>query len=250
MKITIFNGSPWGREGHTHIVAHEFSAGAARAGAEIQNILLTKKKIRICNRCGACFYKTPGKCELKDDMSDLIAKFMASDVVVLATPVYIDNVTTIMKIFIDRLQPVFEPHYEKDPHGECRRQLRFKKYPKLIAISTCAMPEQSHFQVLRLFFKRMARTMHTEVAAQIYRSAAGLLLLSKEDQRFSRTVGEYKNLLQTAGQEFANTGKISAKTTQRLEEPLIGVDEYIRYANSMWDQILAKRRSLSALELS
>jgi len=87
------------------------------------------KEIKPCNRCGLCFFKTPGTCELKDDMSSLISKFMASDFVVFATPVYIDNVTALMKRFIDRLLPILEPHYEKDSFGEYRRRNDLNNIP-------------------------------------------------------------------------------------------------------------------------
>lgn len=244
MKITAFNGSPWGQDGHTHIMVQEFSAGAVQAGAEIQSIPLVRKEIRMCIRCGGCFYKTPGKCALKDDMSELVRKFLASDVVIFATPVYIDNVTGLMKVFIDRLQPVFEPYYEKDSSGECRHRVRFKKCPKLFVISSCGMPGQSHFQVLQLFFRRMARSIHTEIVGEIYRSAAGLLLLSRQEFQFKPVVMRYKELLFAAGKEFAGTGRIGPETLQRLQEPLISTDDYIEYANMMWDKIMAKHRFL------
>ncbi len=243
MKITVFNGSPWGQTGHTHIMAEEFGQGIVQAGAKFQNFLLATKKIQPCNECGSCFFKTPGKCILKDDMSELISRFMDSDTVVFATPVFIDNVTTLMKTFIDRLMPVLEPHYEKDPNGEYRRRKRYKKYPKFVVISSCAMPEQSNFQVLRLYFRRMARTMHTEVVGEIYLSAAGLLLLSEKELRFKSMVTKYKELLRAAGKELVETGRIGPDMTGRLEQPLIDSDEYVEYANKMWDQLLAERRT-------
>lgn len=181
MKITVFNGSPWGEKGHTHIMAEEFGQGIVQAGAKFQNFFLIGRKIQPCIECGTCFFETPGKCKLKDDMSELISSFLDSDIVVFATPVFIDNVTALMKTFIDRLMPVLEPYYEKDSNGEYRRRGRYKKYPKFAVISSCAMPEQSNFDVLRLFFRRMARTMHTEVVGEIYLSAAGLMLLSEKE---------------------------------------------------------------------
>lgn len=247
MKITVFNGSPWSETGHTHIMTQEFGAGTVQAGAKIQTIQLVTKKIQPCNECGVCFFKTPGKCALKDDMSDLIRKFMASDIVVFATPIYIDNVTAIMKTFIDRLLPILEPHYEKDSCGQYRRRKRFRRYPKFVVISSCAMPEQSNFQVLRLFFKRMARTMHTEVVGEIYRGAAGLLLLSREELRFKPMVSEYKKLLHAAGKELVETDRIGADTAERLEDPIVDADEYVEYANKMWDQLLAKHGFLKVL---
>jgi multimeric flavodoxin WrbA len=243
MKITIFNGSPWGERGHTHIMAEEFEKGAVQAGAKCQNILLVKRKIQPCTECGTCFFKTPGKCILKDDMSEMISRFLDSDIVVFATPVFIDNVTTLMKTFIDRLMPVLEPHYEKDSNGEYRRRKRYKKYPKFVVISSCAMPEQSNFQVLRLYFRRMARTMHTEVVGEIYLSAAGLLLLSEKELRFKPMVNSYRELLHAAGKELVETGKIGPDMTSRLEQPLIDSDEYVVYANRMWDQLLAEHRT-------
>ena len=221
-------------------MTEEFSAGAIQGGAKVRNIQLTRKQIKACNRCGVCFYKTPGKCAVADDMAELIRRFMASDIVVFATPVYIDNVTSIMKTFIDRLMPVLDPHYEKDSLGEYRRRKRFKKYPRFVVISSCAMPEQSHFEVLRLFFRRMARTMHTEVVGEIYRGAAGLLLLSREELQFRDVVDEYKKLLRTAGEELARTGRIGPETTERLEQPLIDHDQYVEYANNIWDEMLEK----------
>jgi multimeric flavodoxin WrbA len=243
MNITTFNASPWGQEGHTQVIVREFLAGAHNAGAKVRNILLVQKQINVCTGCGVCFYETPGQCVFKDDMGGLIKTFLACDLAILATPVYIDNVTTLMKTFIDRLMPILEPHYEKDPNGEYRRRARYRKYPRLMVISSCAMPEQTHFQVLHLFFKRMARTMHTEVAAAIYRSAAGLLLLSRDELWLKPAVKEYKKLLNEAGQEFVKTGRISPETDKRLHEPLINADEYVEYANTMWDQIVPGRSS-------
>ncbi|HUW19164.1 MAG TPA: flavodoxin family protein [Sedimentisphaerales bacterium] len=240
MKITAFNGSPWGQEGHTHLMTRGFLAGAAHAGAGTQTLQLAQKKIEPCHRCGVCFYKTPGKCALKDDMAGLIREFRASDVVVFATPVYIDNVTALMKAFIDRLNPLLEPHYDKDSSGEYRRRSRFENYPRFVIISSCALPEQTNFQVLRIFFRRMARTFHAEVAGEIYRAAAGLLLLSKQDVRFQPVVKEYITLLHAAGEEFVKTGRISEQTSGKLETPIVDPDEYAEDANKIWDHLLPK----------
>lgn len=240
MKITAFNGSPWGRESQTNIIAQEFLEGVRDAGASCRCVHLVEKEIKLCVKCGHCFYKTPGKCSLKDDMSDLIKRLVASDIVIFATPVYIDNVTALIKIFIERLTPTLEPHLERDSHGEYRRGKRYNKYPKFVVIASCAMPEQSNFQVLQMFFHRMARTMHTEIVGEIYRSHAGLLLLSKDELGFRPAVNEYKKFLRHVGKEFVKYGSISADTTEQLEQPMIDTEKYIEYINGIWDQLLPK----------
>ncbi|MBU2598723.1 MAG: flavodoxin family protein [Actinobacteria bacterium] len=237
MKITVFNGSHRGKNGNTHVMVEEFLYGARDVGAEVENIFLIKKEIKPCLSCFTCWVKTPGKCIIKDDMKDLLSKFMSSDIVVFATPIYVDNITGIMKIFIDRLIPLIDPHYERDEEGECRHTKRFEKYPKFVVISNCGYPEQSHFQVLSLLFKRIARNIHSEVIAEIYRGGGWLYKTSLiSDPLFCK----YKELLREAGEEIVKNLKLSKKTISKLKEPIISVDEFIEFANRGCDKLLSR----------
>ena len=114
MKITVFNGSPRGKRGNTFIMADEFLRGAEAAGAQVEQVLLVQKKISHCTGCFRCWVKTPGKCVIEDDMTVLLEKIMATDVIVFATPLYVDNVTGLMKNFMDRILPLGEPYLVKD----------------------------------------------------------------------------------------------------------------------------------------
>ena len=237
MKVTIFNGSPRGKKGNTQVMVKEFSKGARQAGAEVENVFLVKKKIRPCRGCFTCWIKTPGICVIKDDMAELIQKFGESDIVVFATPVYVDNVTGIMKNFMDRLIPFIDPHYEKDEGGECVHISRSEKQAKLVVISNCGFPEQSHFQVLELLFKRVARNMRSEVIGEIYRSGGGIL--KDAPVILKPIVREYKKLLQTAGMEIVEKQRLSEETRSKLERPLISDEQYITAANERFDALLA-----------
>ncbi len=236
MKITVFNGSPRAEKGNTHIMVEEFSRGAKEAGADIENVFLIKKDIRHCRGCFSCWAKTPGRCILADDMEELLQKFITSDIVVFATPVYVDNVTGAMKIFMDRLIPLIDPHMERDGKGETRHRKRFQKYPKIVVISNCGYPEQTHFQVLTLLFERIARNLHSEVIAKIYRGAGGLL--SSEHPQLRPVVSNYRELLQKAGKEVAETLELSPRTASQLEMPLISFDGYVEEVNREFDEIL------------
>ena len=237
MKITIFNGSPHAENGNTHVMVESFAAGATQAGAEVENIFLAKKEINHCRGCYACWIKTPGKCVIKDDMAELLDKLIHSDVVVFATPVYVDNVTGIMKNFMDRIMPVADPHFEKDQGGECVHLAKFDKVPKLAVISNCGFPEQSHFQVLALLFKRIARNMRSEVIAEIYRS--GGAILKNAPLILKPVIHMYKKLLQKAGAEMVENGRLSEATTAELQRPLVPEDRYIAAANQHFDKLLA-----------
>jgi multimeric flavodoxin WrbA len=238
MKVTIFNGSPRGKEGNTHVIVKEFSKGVKEAGAEVENIFLVKKKIQPCRGCFTCWVKTPGKCVIKDDMAELIQKFSGSDIVVFATPVYFDNVTGIMKNFMDRLIPAVKPHFEKDEGGECVHDNGFEKPPKLVIISSCGFPEQSHFQVLELLFKRVARNIRSDVIGEIYRG--GGAMLQNAPQILKPVIDNYKELLVIAGIEIVEKLRLSGETRLKLEKPLISDEQYIVSVNEHFDMLLAE----------
>jgi multimeric flavodoxin WrbA len=243
VKITIFNGSPRAENGNTHVMVEAFMKGAVQAGAEVENVFLLKKEINHCRGCFSCWLKTPGECVIKDDMAELLEKFVNSDIVVFATPLYIDNVTGIMKNFMDRIIPVADPHFGKDKGGECVHVARFEKIPKLVIISSCGFPEQSHFQVLELLFKRISRNMRTEVVGEIYRGAGSVL---KEVPFILKPIiHRYKKLLQKAGREIVENQRLSAETKTKLEKPLISEERYIAAANEHFDKMLSTNAGTS-----
>ena len=234
MKITVFNGSPRGAKSNTHLMTEAFLTGAAKAGADVENIFLIKKKIKFCHGCFDCWTKTPGQCIYHDDMDELLIKFIQSDVVVIATPVYVDNVSGLMKTFMDRLIPLVDPHFEKDEKGETRHTKRYAKYPKLAVISNCGFPERSHFQVLELLVRRIARNMHSEVVAEIY--LGGGEILSVKHFMLKPLVSRYYKLLSKAGKELVTEMKLSDQTRAKLEKPIVPMEQYSKGANKRWDK--------------
>jgi len=238
MKIIAFNGSPRGEKSNTNIIVNEFFNGATEAGADVENIFLVKKKIRQCLGCFDCWTKTPGKCIIKDDMEELIQKFIDADIVVFATPLYVDNVSGIMKKFMDRLIPIVNPHFEKDDKGEIRHKKRYEKYPDFVVISNCGFPEQSHFQVLNLLFKRIARNMHSKVIAEIYRGEGELL--NNDLFILKPFINKFKKLLRKAGKEVAENLSISENTLAKLEKPIIPYEQYIKGGDKAWDKMALK----------
>lgn len=65
--------------------------------------LLREFNLMMCAGCSFCFYN--GKCILDemDDMPFLRKKLIESDIVVFSSPVYMHNMSGIMKNFIDRI---------------------------------------------------------------------------------------------------------------------------------------------------
>jgi NAD(P)H-dependent FMN reductase len=242
MRITIFNGSPHKEQGNTHIMVEAFTAGAEEAGAEVETIFLAGRKINPCIGCLACWFKTPGQCIHRDAMDELLPKITTTDVVGLATPLYVDNVSGIMKNFMDRLIPLVDPHMEPDEHGETRHIRVHDKPQYLLAISNCGFPEQSHFEVLRVLFRRVARNMSCRLLAEFYRG--GGPLLSTSNPNLLPFVEQYKMLLHGAGSEMVRNLGLSKETIARLEQPLMPNTDYAEVyrqrINQRFDERLAE----------
>lgn len=231
MKIIAFNGSPRAERGNTHIMVESFLNGARSAGAQTENIHLSKKNIKHCLGCFTCWTKTPGKCVIKDDMSALLEKYIQSDIVIEASPLYVDFVTGIMKDFMDRRIPIVCPQFEKGASGETVHVKRFEKYPSVIYMSNCGFPEHSQFEVLKLFCERRIKN-NVKIIAQIYRSQGELL--RQTDKELEPIINNYKTLLEKAGSEVVTKGKLAEETVKELEKPLISEEEYSKAANSSW----------------
>ena len=230
MKITVFNGSPRAEKGNTHFMVKAFLEGAEKAGAVTNNIFLSKKKINPCMGCFTCWLKTPGVCVFKDDMKSLHSEVLSSDIIVFAFPLYVDNVSGQMKIFMDRLMTLADPRITKDENGESRHQKRYDQpSPGVVVISNCGFPEYSHFQVVSLLFKRFARNLHSKVLGEIYRTEGELLchkkLLLKPVQF------KYNKLMNKCGEEIVKNNKLSQKTISALQKQLVPKDFYVKEAN-------------------
>jgi multimeric flavodoxin WrbA len=229
MKIVIVNSSPKMTKSNTHVMTEAFSRGAIAAGAEVENIFLAKHMIKPCLGCFACWFETPGKCVLNDDVEMILNRMSDAELLIFATPLYVDNISGTMKLLMDRMIAKGSPAIETDKNGESRHVVKKSKLTKVGVISNCGFPEQDQFQVLRLLFQRIARNMSTELAVEIYRGEGPLL--SAEIKELKPIVDQYKRLLEKAGKEAVLLGKITKETAAELEKPLIPYEAYNKATN-------------------
>jgi multimeric flavodoxin WrbA len=236
-KIVVLNGSPKAEQSNTHIMVKAFTEGATEAGAEVENIFLAKHAIQPCVGCFKCWFTTPGHCFLTDDAEAIVDRVATANLLVFATPLYFDNISGTLKNFMDRMVMKACPTIEIDANNEARHILKNKDGQglKIAVISNCGFPEQSQFQVLRLYFQRVARNMHAEVIAEIYRGEGPLLDI--DNIFITPIVNHYKKLLRAAGKEVVLQGRLSDKLMEKLEKPLIPYDKYIKHVNEKFAEL-------------
>ena len=69
-------------------------------------IHLGHQQIEMCRGCRVCFNQGEAKCPLQDDVMRIKSKLQAAEAVILASPVYVEDINGIMKNWIDRMAHV------------------------------------------------------------------------------------------------------------------------------------------------
>lgn len=220
MKVTVFNGSPAGANSATNVIAAAFLHGASQAGARTENIYLKDYNITQCQGCFACWFQTPGKCALSDDMKELLACYNESDIVCLATPVFTWNMTALLKNFVDRLAPLKCPHIVED-QGNFDLQDSQARTQKFVILSNCGFPGENNFEVMK------AAVACCDPCLEIYRNC-GKLLKSKEPS-ILKIVEAWLRSVERAGREMVLEGAVSKDTEAALCAPLMSVQDYVAF---------------------
>jgi len=220
MKFIVFNGSPAGANSNTNVIAEAFLSGAKRADADTENVFLIDKNIGHCKGCFTCWFKTLGKCVMQDDMTELLDKYNAADVVCFASPVYTWNMTAALKNFVDRLAPLKSPLIVNS--GEKFDLVDSKpKTQQFVVISNCGFPGNNNFETMKVVFASCNPVL------EIYRNC-GKLLKSK-DEKIKATVNKYLQVVEQAGYEMATQNYVSEEIKSKLEMQLMSIPDYVKY---------------------
>lgn len=102
MIVTAFIGS--GRKRHTYNFSEKFLQALQSFGdVDYEIVMLSDYNLETCKGCKLCLDKGEQLCPYKDDRDILIEKIENSDGVIFASPNYCFQVSSLMKIFLDRL---------------------------------------------------------------------------------------------------------------------------------------------------
>ena len=123
MDALILNGSPRGSRGVTAKLLQSLAEGLAAGGASITEFMVAEMHIGPCKACLSCMHKHRGVCMQKDDMEQIYARLKVSNLLVLGTPVYTDNMTAQIKAVLDRSVCSLQPFLMKDRAGRIRHPL-------------------------------------------------------------------------------------------------------------------------------
>ena len=236
MKVLALNSSARSRgESKTELMLNHLVNGMREAGADVETVNLREKNIKNCVGCFTCMTKTPGKCVLKDDMTqDLFPRWLESDLVIYATPLFHHTVNATMKTFIERTWPICEP-FLVEKEGRWFHPLR-RKHPGVVVLSVCGFPAMSAFGGLTHYVKFLFEAQEEgRVWAEIYRPGAESMYSTVEKQK------DILDATTQAGKELVETHRVSPETLARIEQPLTNnVSNFAKIANCMWKTCISE----------
>jgi multimeric flavodoxin WrbA len=104
-KVFGINGSPR-KNWNTAAMLRRALDGAETAGAATDMVHLYDLNFKGCGSCFVCKRKSSfkdGRCGLRDDLSPILEQAMECDVLLMASPIYLSDVTGVMRSFWERL---------------------------------------------------------------------------------------------------------------------------------------------------
>ena len=104
-KILLINSSPR-RGGNSECIVQMLAEDLRSHEVTVFN--MREKSCRPCLACGACQGKDTQRCVQKDDIAALLASIDQCDGIVIATPIYNQQINSQAKLFIERWYPFFK----------------------------------------------------------------------------------------------------------------------------------------------
>jgi len=233
MKVLAINGSPKAKDSCTDKILKPLLKGMEEAGASTETIYLAEQDVHHCMGCFACWFKTPGECVIKDDMAHILAKIIATDLLIYGTPLYVYSSSGLMKNCLDRSIPLASPFMEEKEGGITVHPSRYGTEVKTLLVSPCGFPEIDHFAPLIDSFKR---TFNDAYLGEILRPAAELMRV----EAFKDQYDSYCINLTKAGKELITNGKFSAATNEQLTKLWISPEAFRKHCNKAFAEKIPK----------
>ena len=229
-KIIAINGSHSGKKGYTHFLINKFFVGAKSKEAICEEITLAELNINVCKGCGVCNNKKHLlKCiyEGKDDVSMIFDKMREADIIVYATPIYVFNMSGLMKVFIDRFNSTGNSNdFKLSDSGMFFHHISKDIYSKPFVTLICHDSFENEIsKSVTTYFKTFSRFMDAPQIGTIIRRSGKLTGHGKDpekEKQYPKILESYK-AIEKAGEEIVTLRKINKQTQKIASQDIIPV---------------------------
>ena len=106
-RVIVIIGSPR-KMGNSYKIVKRIEERIKKQGnVEFSYLFLKDAHLELCRGCGLCLSVGDEHCPLKDDREAIEKQMLESDGVIFVSPVYVMNITGLMKNFLDRFAYAF-----------------------------------------------------------------------------------------------------------------------------------------------
>lgn len=148
-------------------------------------ISLANKSINYCLGCSACTNKLENFCIIEDDdMQEVYQNMLEAEKIIIASPIYMNHITGILKNVIDRLNPF-----------SCHGNLKGKK---VYLITIGQMDEEENKEIadsISKYFESISEFMEFEFTFVKNLSSGDIDDVSKVYENYDDIINEMKNVI-------------------------------------------------------
>ncbi len=221
MNVIALNGSARGKKGVTWKLLDSLLKGLSEGGAAVKDFQLKEMNISPCRACLTCMHKTPGQCAQRDDMDQIYPVLKKSSLLVMATPVYTDNMSAQLKAVMDRCICGMDPFLRLDAAGRVRHPYSWAMPSKFFLVSTSGFPEMESFSPLITTFRAQAANFGSEPVGEI--CVPGSIALQMAPQLLE----PFLDRIQRAGKMLALHEKVEPALLEEINRPIVTQGQYL-----------------------
>ncbi len=229
MKVIAFNASPNKEAGTTALILNPLLKGLAKNGADIEVNYIYDLNIEPCRGCTSELEFEPESCcRINDDMQELYPKLNDADVWIFASPNYLNNITSGLKNFLDRLEPLFvAPNvFEVNDAFEAIKAELVPRTTqgKILLISTCGHWGKENFSPIVEQMNAVSQMLGREFLPPILRPHSSVMTTLTS---LGKPVQDIYEAAEEAGSELAKTGTLSDETIIKISREIVPQDSFI-----------------------
>lgn len=177
-NILVLFGSP-NKKGNTNKLVDVLLESVDKS-VSIDRVDLVDNKINYCMGCNKCLIK-PYNCIFDDDMTEIYNKIEKADVIILASPIYFNSVTSFTKTMIDRCQRFF--------NMKVKNKIVFKS-KKGVLISTAGSVDENSFDALKNISKYFFLSINAKLEYELLINNTDKCSINKENMIKAEKIGK------------------------------------------------------------
>ena len=224
MKILVLNGSPKREQSDTMHITRAFLEGMNEAACQdIRFIHVTDKHIEYCTGCFACM-RNGGACVHDDDMREILAEILASDLLIWSFPLYCYGMPAPLKALLDRTLPLSSMVMRKVGDRYAHVGQADFSHLRYLMICGCGFPNSRHnFEPAIAQFQLCFPGDHTVLTipeSPMFNAPEAAIVTKPRLE-----------LVKKAGRQYAETGGIDAALLAEIGTPMIPEEQYAAIVN-------------------